>query len=85
VRVTYGVQALQLLQLCAELDAVVLFPLQSFLQALSLLPLSAQLILQTQPESRGDMERLINLEYKWHRKYQPKSILEISFTKSSKK
>lgn len=43
------VQALQLLQLCAELDAVVLFPLERLLQALSLLPLSAQLVLQTQP------------------------------------
>lgn len=51
---TDRVQALELLQLCAELNAVVLFPLESFLQALSLFPLSAQLVLQTQPENREE-------------------------------
>lgn len=48
-------QALELLQLRAELAAVVLLPLESLLQALSLLPLSAQLALQTQPASTEDM------------------------------
>ena len=50
------VQALELLQLCAELDAVVLFPLQRFLQALPLFPLSAQLVLQTQPDSTEEIQ-----------------------------
>lgn len=52
VRATDRVQALELLQLRAELDAVVLFPLERLLQALSLFPLSTQLVLQTQPENR---------------------------------
>lgn len=46
------VQALKLLQLRAQLDAVVLLALQSFLQALSLLPLNTQTVLQTKSESR---------------------------------
>lgn len=45
-------QTLELLQLCAQLDAVVLFPLQSFLQVLPLFPLNTQLILQTKSENR---------------------------------
>lgn len=49
---TDRMQALELLQLCAKFNAVVLFPLESFLQALSLLPLEAQLILQSQPGHR---------------------------------
>lgn len=45
-------QTLELLQLCAQLNAVVLFPLQSFLQVLPLFPLNTQLILQAKPENR---------------------------------
>lgn len=46
------VQALELLQLCAQFGAVVLLPLESFLQVLSLFPLTAQLVLQPQPVLR---------------------------------
>lgn len=46
------VKALELLQLRAQLDAIVLLALQSFLQGLSLLPLNTQIVLQTKPEKR---------------------------------
>ena len=50
---TDRMQPLKLLQLCAELCAVVLLPLESSLQALPLLLLTAQLCLQSQPGHRG--------------------------------
>jgi len=53
------VEALQLLQLRAQLGAVVLLLQQRPLQALPLLPLGAQLALQTQPEDGGDGSTLI--------------------------
>ena len=49
---TDHMQPLKLLQLCAELCAVVLFPLESSLQALPLLLLTAQIRLQSKPGHR---------------------------------
>lgn len=58
------VQALELLQLCAQFSAVVLLPLESFLQVLSLFPLTAQLVLQPQPvlQKHKNVTQVIKLQ-----------------------